>query len=93
MLTNCAGELDWRRHSFYVPAGEHTLRWDYARNGEETSGQDAGWLDQVSFTPGAPEAPVIVTPPQSLIITAGDDVTFGVVPEGTEPFSYQWRFN
>lgn len=91
-MTNCTGETDWRRHSYYVPAGTHNLRWDYSRHDEETGGLDAGWLDEINFTTNAPMAPTIATAPQSRTVTAGDDVTIVVQPEGTEPFEYQWRF-
>lgn len=93
LMTNGTGEMDWRRHAFYVPAGPHTLRWDYVRDDEETGGTDAAWLDEVVFTPGPPEAPVVVVDPRSLRVAAGDDVTLFVVAEGTEPFEYQWRLN
>ncbi|HPC60588.1 MAG TPA: immunoglobulin domain-containing protein [Verrucomicrobiota bacterium] len=37
--------------------------------------------------------PGIVTQPQSQTVNAGDTVTFTVEAGGTEPLSYQWRFN
>mgnify|MGYP005836594819 CR=1 FL=1 len=38
-------------------------------------------------------APSIVTQPQSQTVNAGATVTFTVQATGTEPLSYQWRFN
>lgn len=37
--------------------------------------------------------PTIGVPPQSLAIWRGQDAEFSVTAGGTEPFSYQWRFN
>jgi polygalacturonase len=41
----------------------------------------------------APIAPSVVTQPQSLNISSGQNATFTVVPNGTLPLSYQWYFN
>ncbi|MGA2241784.1 MAG: glycosyl hydrolase family 28 protein [Verrucomicrobiota bacterium] len=40
-----------------------------------------------------PVAPTIVTQPQSVDVSSGQNVTFTVVPNGTLPLSYQWYFN
>lgn len=49
-----SGEEDWQQFTYPVPAGTHTLRWAYTKDGTVSAGQDAGWLDQVLFTPTAP---------------------------------------
>ncbi|HEX5218170.1 MAG TPA: immunoglobulin domain-containing protein [Verrucomicrobiae bacterium] len=51
-----SGETDWQQVMFAVPAGTHTLNWAYIKDGTVTSGKDAGWLDEVTFTPAAPFA-------------------------------------
>jgi hypothetical protein len=38
-------------------------------------------------------APSIVTQPQSQSVTAGGTIQFSVTASGTDPLSYQWRFN
>lgn len=40
-----------------------------------------------------PEVPAITTQPQNQNVAAGGSVTFTVQATGTEPLSYQWRFN
>ncbi|HAV64470.1 MAG TPA: hypothetical protein DCY13_19140, partial [Verrucomicrobiales bacterium] len=35
----------------------------------------------------------IAVPPQNQSVTAGNSATFTVVPSGTPPFTYQWKFN
>jgi polygalacturonase len=40
-----------------------------------------------------PLAPTIITQPQSVDVSSGQNVTFTVVPNGTLPLSYQWYYN
>jgi hypothetical protein len=64
--TNAAaisGEADWQQLTFAIPSGVHTLNWTYAKDLSVSVGQDAGWLDEVSFTPS-------VSAPQQLIAPA-----------------------
>lgn len=46
-----SGETDWQQLAFPIPAGSHTLNWAYTKDATVTVGQDAGWLDEVTFTP------------------------------------------
>jgi hypothetical protein len=46
------------------------------------------WLVKLGF-----DAPIIVTQPQSSVVTIGDTVAFSVVVDGSAPFAYQWLFN
>lgn len=41
----------------------------------------------------APQAPVIILPPQSLAVSVGSNATFSVSANGTAPLLYQWFFN
>jgi hypothetical protein len=49
-----SGEAGWVMASFAVAAGSHTLRWAYTKDPGVIGGQDAAWVDQVSFTPVSP---------------------------------------
>ncbi|MGE4178438.1 MAG: immunoglobulin domain-containing protein [Limisphaerales bacterium] len=40
-----------------------------------------------------PVPPAITSPPTPLTVTEGDAARFAVVASGSEPFSFQWRFN
>ena len=51
---NIAGEVDWQPQSFSISAGSQVLRWEYSKDDSGTVGQDAAWVDQVSFTPTGP---------------------------------------
>jgi hypothetical protein len=44
-----SGEKDWKRVSFPVPAGVHTLQWDYAKDLGLSIGYDAAWIDFIEF--------------------------------------------
>ena len=43
-------ERDWRQQSYFLPATITTLRWCYARDNSITQGQDAAWIDKLSFS-------------------------------------------
>ncbi len=70
-----SGDVDWNQETYSVSAGE-VLRWEYSKDGSVSVGQDAGWLDQVIFTP--PD-----TTPVSVDLTfdihRNQDPTFGDV--------------
>ena len=49
-----AGEVPWSENSYAVTAGEHTFTWTFIKDqdtGEVDSGQDAVWIDKVTFPP------------------------------------------
>jgi hypothetical protein len=37
----------WRLLGFYVPPGQHTVRWNYTKNESVSYGYDGMWLDQI----------------------------------------------
>ncbi len=45
------GEVDWTNRTFHLPWGVHTLSWRYSKDSSRTDGQDAAWLDQVTYAP------------------------------------------
>jgi subtilisin family serine protease/outer membrane protein assembly factor BamB len=44
-----SGEVDWSMKSYLLPAGDHTVRWTYRKEGALSSGQDTAWVDQLVF--------------------------------------------
>lgn len=48
-----SGTVDWTQKSVAIAAGSHVLRWRYTKDGSDTAGADAGWVDEVSFTAGS----------------------------------------
>lgn len=49
-LESISGEQDWQQISVVIPAGEHSIEWEYNKLGL-TGGSDAGWIDEVVFAP------------------------------------------
>lgn len=47
-----AGEIDWQPQTVSLPSGPHVVRWRYMKDGSVSHGEDAGWVDQVLWTPG-----------------------------------------
>jgi hypothetical protein len=50
-----SGEVDWQQQTFVIGPGTQTVSWIYAKDPDISVGQDAGWLDQVSFVPSLPQ--------------------------------------
>ena len=46
-----SGEAGWQERAISVPEGTQTLRWFYEKDLSVSAGQDAAWLDRVTFTP------------------------------------------
>ncbi|MGC8865083.1 MAG: hypothetical protein ACP5O2_05095 [Bacteroidales bacterium] len=44
-----SGIRDWRRTAFKVPAGQHTLRWQYEKDIYQAGGEDLVWLDYITL--------------------------------------------
>ncbi|MFC2107180.1 C25 family cysteine peptidase [Bacteroidota bacterium] len=47
LLGDWSGELDWEKFTYAVPAGVHTFKWAYTKNGSGSAGEDAAWLDNI----------------------------------------------
>lgn len=56
MQDQIMGFADWTYRSYSIPAGTHTLTWQYVKDGQNNSGNDRAWLDQVTYTTNAPMA-------------------------------------
>ena len=47
--TEISGEVGWRQVIHQVPAGSHALRWSYEKDVSRSVGDDAGYLDEISW--------------------------------------------
>ena len=56
-----SGELGWEQRSFAISAGGQSLQWVYAKDGNASVGQDAAWVDEVTYTTEKP-APQLLHP-------------------------------
>jgi hypothetical protein len=46
-----SGNTAWYKSELTIPEGTHTVKWEYVKDSFSSSGQDAGWVDDVVFTP------------------------------------------
>ena len=46
-----AGEIDWSKEQFWLPAGSHTLKWVYAKDNYMSEGEDCAWIDFIILPP------------------------------------------
>jgi alpha-tubulin suppressor-like RCC1 family protein len=83
----------WQQQTFYLWEGTNDLQWMFPADQFFNSGSTTGFVDQVTYTPGATSAFIVSAPPSSLSLRAGTNFTFSVVAAGTPPLRYQWFFN
>ena len=88
-----SGTVDWQQRGFIIPAGSHLLNWTYDKDVSTSAGSDAGWVDQVTFTPLANSAPVFTKEPAPLTVAAGGIAAFVSAADGPGNITYQWRRN
>lgn len=62
-MASISGETDWQPVSVHLAPGNHVFHWIYSKDATVSAGQDAGWLDEVVFTP---QAPLLLSAPQLL---------------------------
>jgi hypothetical protein len=63
-----SGEVDWIQSQKVLGGGTHTCRWTYVKDYTASAGADAGWVDQVAFTPLT--APLLSVTPSSYSVYA-----------------------
>jgi len=69
------GDVNWEQRTIEIPRGSQTLAWTYRKQSNVAVDQDAGWLDQVVFTP-ASAPPVITTQPANQPVKPGSNAAF-----------------
>ncbi|MGM0650265.1 MAG: C25 family cysteine peptidase [Bacteroidota bacterium] len=45
------GEVDWTQETYAISTGQHELKWKYEKDGVESAGEDAAWLDNIALPP------------------------------------------
>lgn len=81
----------WQQQTIYLGPGTQTIKWVYSLGGS-FGDSFQGYVDQVSYAPGA-TAPLITVQPPDQSQVPGLNATFRVTAAGTPPLHYQWRFN
>ena len=83
-----SGETGWEQRTITFTNGSHFVRWIYSKDGSVSAGRDAGWLDEVAFTPALPVANIT---PAIRTVSAGDNSSFfAVTTSDAKPVTYQW---
>lgn len=52
-----SGTVAFQFKTFNIASGVHVMRWRYSKNTSVNSGKDAGWVDQVTYTPNLASGP------------------------------------
>ena len=47
----CGTDNKWTQLSYSIQSGTHTVRWQYNKDGSTSKGDDAGYVDQIVWTP------------------------------------------
>jgi PKD repeat protein len=68
-----SGTVAWQKASFVIPVGVHTFKWEYSKDASVSVGQDACWIDYITFPPADLEA-LFYT--DSTVVCQGDSVYF-----------------
>jgi len=85
LQTFISGTVNWVQKSYSIGAGTHFVSWTYQKDGSISSGADAGWVDQIVWTP-AQAAPVI-TNPAAITWTVGSLISYPITATNS-PTSY-----
>jgi hypothetical protein len=68
-----SGNVAWQKASFVIPVGLHTFTWQYSKDPTQSTGQDAAWIDFITFPPADLEA-LFVT--DTNVVCQGDSVFY-----------------
>jgi hypothetical protein len=85
------GDWGWDQRSYEIEAGEHTLRWRYYKDGSSSDGLDAGFLDEVSYTPTIILPPPVITlNPFNQTNRPGYQVALLAAATNSAPITWEW---
>jgi hypothetical protein len=80
-----SGSSPWVQVALSIEAGPQTVTWTYTKDSSDSSGEDAGWVDQVYFAAGSdselPTLQYINISPDPASVASGQvdvTVTFGI---------------
>jgi|GEM_PF-861530 len=49
-MVHRSGNVAWTMYSYTLPAGTHTLKWEYVKDASVSGGSDAVWIDDLTLT-------------------------------------------
>ena len=78
-----SGTTNWSTQAYEVGAGEHVFLWTYHKNASRYSGDDAGYVDHVVWTPDSERvAKPIITGPRTSVFAAPAEVILSCATAG-----------
>ena len=82
----------WVNKTAPIDSGTHVITWTSYKNSTVSFGADAGWVDDVVFTPsgGTGTAPTIDIQPTNVTVKLGDPAEFEVSASGPGTLYYHW---
>lgn len=63
-----SGDVNWTDGSMIIPAGSHSVRFEYLKSGDDFTTGEGAWVDQ--FVRHQPPAVLVFTPPSGVVGTA-----------------------
>lgn len=82
-----SGEVGWEQKTVLIPEGQHYVSWIYWKDSSFSEGADAGWVDQVVFTPPDPRTPTITSPAASVSQLGQAAPYYQITATSTAPLS------
>jgi hypothetical protein len=72
-----SGETGWEQQTFTIFTGTHTVRWRYAKDKSSASGSDAGWVDNIKWSPDGLAMPHVLDQYNIPFTRGGDNPWLG----------------
>lgn len=92
LMDEWAGEVAWSLAEYSCPAGDHTLKWEYYKDGSQSGGSDCAWIDYIVLPGAAASAPLFADfMADQTDICDGEMVNFSSNSVG-EITTYSWTF-
>lgn len=86
-IESWSGEIQWTYFEMVISVGTNTFKWEYDKDYSVSSGQDAVWIDMITFPPAEVEALFMA---DTTIICDGDSVHYTDLSIG--PIT-EWSWN
>ena len=51
LIDSISNDVNWRKKSYNIGAGNHTLKWKYNKGSDSFYVDDRGWIDKITFSP------------------------------------------
>jgi len=87
-LDSWSGEVGWQKASYAIPAGNHTFKWEYDKDGSVSTGSDCAWVDFIVLPNAVLQAQFAANNTEPCV---DEEVDFSDLSSG-QPTSWDWVF-